>query len=144
MLIRNCAGGIVFFENKVLILKNEKSEWVFPKGAIRAEDSPDSVAVSRVEIEAGVNAKIICSAGRSNYEFFSITRQRPVCNKIYWYVMEAKEETCVPNAEQNFLDGRFFPVEEALEMITYDQDKSLLMVSFQKYREFERKKSCTL
>jgi len=143
MLTRNCAGGIVFFENKVLILKNEKSEWVFPKGAIRSEDSPDTVAVSRVELEAGVNAKIICSAGRSNYEFFSITRQRPVCNKIHWYVMEAKDETCVPNTAQNFLDGGFFPVEEALEMTTYGQDKSLLMVSFQKYREFVREELFT-
>lgn len=135
MLIRNCSGGIVFFEDKVLVLKNEKSEWVFPKGVIRNGDFPDHVALERVELEAGVHAKIIGAAGRTNYEFFSISRQRPVCNKIVWYVMQAADDTCAPNTSLNFSDGGFFPVEKALEMITYSQDKSLLMISFQKYHE---------
>lgn len=135
MLIRNCAGGIVFHENKVLLLKNEKEEWVFPKGAIRTGDFPDTVALNRVELEAGVKAKIISAAGRTNYEFFSVSRQRPVCNKIVWYIMEADDETAAPNAAQNFSDGGFFPVEKALDIVTYSQDKSLLMLSFQKYRE---------
>ena len=135
MLIRNCSGGIVFYNDKVLILKNEKSEWVFPKGVIRTGDFPDCVALNRVDLEAGVKAKIVGTAGRTNYEFFSISRQRPVCNKIVWYVMQAEDEVCTPNAAQNFMDGGFYPVEEALEMITYSQDKSLLMLSFQKYHD---------
>ncbi|MHB1485846.1 MAG: NUDIX domain-containing protein [Saccharofermentanales bacterium] len=135
MLIRNCAGGIVFHGNKVLLLKNDKGEWVFPKGAIRTGDFPDTVALNRVEMEAGVRAKIISSAGRTNYEFFSVTRQRPVCNKIVWYIMESDDDECVPNEAQNFMDGGFFPVEKALDTVTYSQDKSLLMLSFQKYRE---------
>ncbi len=135
MLIRNCAGGIVFFDDKILLLKNEKSEWVFPKGAIRSGDFPDTVAVSRVQMEAGITAKIISTAGRTNYEFFSISRQRPVCNKIVWYIMEAEDGECKPNEAQNFSEGGFFTVEEALEMVTYSQDKSLLMLSYQKYRE---------
>jgi 8-oxo-dGTP pyrophosphatase MutT (NUDIX family) len=135
MLIRNCAGGVVFFNDKILILKNEKGEWVFPKGVIRNGDFPDIVAIARVRAEAGVEAEIISSSGRTNYEFFSVTRQRPVCNKIVWYVMEAKTEQCTPNIVQHFSEGGFFPVEKALEMITYSQDKSLLMLSYQKYRE---------
>jgi len=135
MLIRNCAGGVVFHDNKVLILKNEKGEWIFPKGVIRNGDFPDNVAINRVSVEAGVDAEIIGSSGRTNYEFYSVTRQRPVCNKIVWYVMKAKDGNCTPSKEQNFQDGGFFPVEEALNMITYSQDKSLLMLSFQKYRE---------
>lgn len=135
MLIRNCAGGVVFYDNKVLILKNEKGEWIFPKGVIRNGDFPDNVATDRVNVEAGVNAEIIGSSGRTNYEFYSVTRQRPVCNKIVWYVMKADDDKCAPNKEQNFVDGGFYPVEEALEMITYSQDKSLLMLSFQKYKE---------
>ncbi len=135
MLIRNCSGGVVFFNNKVLVLKNEKGEWVFPKGAIRTGDFPDSVAISRVNLEAGVSAKIIGTAGKTNYEFFSISRQRSVCNKIIWYVMEAENENCTPNEAQNFSEGKFIPVDEALDIITYSQDKSLLMQSFQKYRD---------
>lgn len=140
MLERNCSGGVVFYENKVLILKNEKGEWIFPKGVMRSGDAADSIAISRVSIEAGVVAEIIGVAGKTNYEFFSITRQRPVCNKINWYVMIAQDDSCTPNVAQNFMDGGFYSIDDALDMITYTQDKSLLMQSFQVYREFANNK----
>ena len=30
MILRRCAGGIVFYANKVLIIKNDKGEWTIP------------------------------------------------------------------------------------------------------------------
>ena len=33
------------------------------------------------------------------------------------------------------MDCKFVPVEEAMDSVTYSQDKSLLMVAFQKMRE---------
>ena len=135
MLVRNCSGGVVFAGDKVLLLQNEKQEWIIPKGVIRSDDVPEDVACRRVEIEAGVKAKILAPAGRTNYEFYSISRQRPVCNKIVWYIMMSDQETVEPNAALQFSDGGFFPIEEALEKVTYSQDKSLLMLSYQKYKE---------
>lgn len=135
MLVRNCAGGVVFYQDKVLLLMNEKHEWVFPKGVMRTGDSPDELALRRVQLEAGVNARIISSAGRTNYEFYSISRQRPVANKIIWYIMVAETGAVKPSEVQNFYDGGFFTIEEAMEKVTYSQDKSLLMLSFQKYKE---------
>lgn len=135
MLVRNCSGGVVFHKDRVLLLKNEKGEWVFPKGVIRTGDYPDEVAVRRVELEANVKAKIVSAAGRTNYEFYSISRQRPVCNKIVWYIMSAEDGQVVPNEAQNFFEGGFFTLEEAMEKVTYSQDKSLLMLSYQKYKE---------
>ncbi|MDD3931175.1 MAG: NUDIX hydrolase [Clostridiaceae bacterium] len=135
MLVRNCSGGVVFYQDKVLLLMNEKHEWVFPKGVIRSGDFPDEIALRRVQQEAGVKAKIVSTAGRTNYEFYSISRQRPVCNRITWYIMEAKEDTYQFNQSLGFRDGGFFPVEEAINLITYSQDKSLMMLSYQKYKE---------
>ncbi len=135
MLVRNCSGGIVFSGDKVLLLQNEKHEWVFPKGVIRNGELPDEVAVHRVLLEAGVRARIIASAGRTNYEFYSISRQRPVCNKIVWYIMKSDQAEAKPNEAQNFSDGGFYPVDVALDKVTYSQDKSLLMLSYQKYKE---------
>ncbi len=135
MLVRNCSGGVVFYEDTVLLLKNEKDEWCFPKGVIRSVEKPDDVALERVSYEAGVKARILSPAGRTNYEFYSITRQKPVCNKIVWYIMQAENPTVTPNPSQNFSDGRFFSIKDALEKVTYSQDKSLLMMSFQRYKE---------
>lgn len=34
MIVRRCAGGVVFYANKVLLLKNDRDEWTLPKGKI--------------------------------------------------------------------------------------------------------------
>lgn len=134
MLVRNCSGGVVFHGEKVLLLLNEKNEWIFPKGVIRSGDTAEQVALRRIKLEAGVDAKIVSPAGRTNYEFYSISRQRPVCNKINWFIMVADLDIVTPNAAQNFSDGGFFTIEEAMRKVTYSQDKSLLAVSYQKYK----------
>ena len=135
MLIRNCAGGVVFNNDKVLLLKNEKDEWVFPKGVIRSDELAHEVAVSRVKFEAGVQADIIEPAGQTSYEFYSISRRRPVCNRITWYLMKSDDENPLVNQEEGFSEGQFFPYEQALELITYSQDRSLLSFSHKRLLE---------
>lgn len=137
MLTRNCAGGVVFKGDKVLILKNDKKEWVLPKGKIRGESLPSETAVNRVDFEAGVDAKIVSSAGETAYEFYSITRHQAVCNKITWYIMEANDENFNINTKEGFLEGGFYSLEKAMDMITYSQDKSLVSLSYKRYLEYK-------
>ena len=137
MIIRNCAGGVVFKDDKVLILKNEKKEWVLPKGKIKEDGLSTETAINRVEYETGVDAKIVSPVGDTAYEFYSITREQPVCNKITWYIMESEDENYEINRDEGFLEGGFYPIEEAIEMITYSQDKSLVSLSYKKYLEFK-------
>lgn len=138
MIIRNCAGGVVFKDEKVFILKNDKNEWILPKGKIRDEQLPPETAIYRVEYETGINnAKIVSSAGETAYEFYSFTRNQAVCNKIIWYIMESNNEDYSINLEEGFQEGGFYPIEEAIDMITYSQDKSLVSLSYKRYLEFK-------
>lgn len=139
MLTRICSGGVVFTEDKVLILKNDKGEWVLPKGVIRPGKLAQETAIERVKVEAGVNAKIISCVGETCYEFYSYSRKRPVCNQITWFLMKAINENCVPNAELGFSDGGFYKIDDALEKVTYSQDKSLVRLSYKKYIEYDKK-----
>ncbi|MGE5328377.1 MAG: NUDIX hydrolase [Deltaproteobacteria bacterium] len=136
MLVRNCAGGVVFHEDKVFLLKNEKGEWVLPKGVIKNGDLSAEIAVRRVKEEGGLEAEIVSTAGNTSYEFFSLSRQKPVCNKITWYLMKAKSREYNISTEDNFQEGGFFDINEALEKITYSQDKSLVSLSYKKYKEY--------
>ncbi len=138
MLTRICAGGVVFHNDKVFILRNDKGEWVLPKGVIRSGESARDVALRRVRHEGGVEAEILSPAGETSYEFFSFSRKLPVCNKIDWFIMEAKDENYRVNKAEGFTDGGFFPVEEAIEKITYSQDKSLVRLSYRKYNFFRK------
>ena len=130
---RNCAGGVVFTNDKVLILCNEKGEWVLPKGIIRNGELASNVAMARVKHEAGVEAKILAPAGETRYEFFSVSRRAPISNKINWFIMQASSEDHAINKEEGFQDGGFYPVEEATDLITYSQDRALVSLSFDKY-----------
>jgi len=134
MLFRNCAGGVVFNKDKVLILKNHKDEWVLPKGAIRNGHISVETAKSRVKKEAGVEAEVVSPAGETSYEFYSISRQKPVCNKITWFIMKTNNGSASVNKDEGFKGAGFFPIEEAIEKITYSQDKSLVSLSYKKYK----------
>ena len=135
MLIRNCAGGVVFNGDKVFLLKNEKDEWVLPKGLIRNGRLPSEVAVDRVKIEAGISAEIIFTAGQTNYEFFSVTRKMPVCNRITWYIVRALDDEFTVSKDEGIKDGGYFTLDEAMNLITYSQDKALVRLSFEKSKD---------
>ena len=133
---RNCAGGVVFFDNKVYLLKNDKGEWVLPKGVIKTGELASDVAINRVKYEGGVDAKILAPAGETCYEFFSITRRAPISNRINWFIMEAADDKQQYNKEEGFQDGGFYQIDDALERITYSQDRSLVRLAYEKYLAF--------
>ena len=137
MIVRNCAGGIVFTGDKVLLVANDKEEWGFPKGAVKssADLSLSAFAKERVKIETDVDARVIAPCGKTNYEFYSVSRRKPVHNNISWFVMETKSEECKPFPDSGTIECKFVEVARALDEITYSQDKSLLMMAYQKYRE---------
>lgn len=137
MIVRNCSGGIVFVEDKVLLVCNDKHEWSFPKGTYKTQPdkSLSDFAKQRVKIETDVDARVIAPCGKTNYEFYSVSRRKPVHNNISWFVMETKSDYCKANPESGTVNCRFVEINKALDEITYSQDKSLLMMAYQKYRE---------
>lgn len=140
MLLRDCAGGVVFHNQKVFLLLNEKKEWVMPKGLIKEGENPQDAALRRVNEEAGIKGRIVEQAGRTYYEFYSVTRHMPVCNRIAWYIMEAEDSQYEISEPDKFANAGYYTVPEALEMITYSQDKSLVMQSYKKLCEKTGKK----
>lgn len=133
MHLRDCAGGVVFHEDSVFLLKNEKDEWVMPKGLILSDENPQDAALRRVLEETGIKAEIVDQAGRTYYEFYSITRKMPVCNRIAWYVMKADSVDFRVAESNKYTEAGFYPILDAIERVTYSQDKSLLINSYKKY-----------
>ena len=124
--IRNCAGGVVFAGDDVFLLKNDKSEWIMPKGVIRDRRSAREVALYRVEAEAGIEAEIVALAGRTSYDFYSQSRRKSVSNRIQWFAMRARDHRYRIAFEQGFLDGDYFPYEVAVRLLTHEQDREIL------------------
>ena len=135
MLLRDCAGGVVFCNKKVFLMLNEKNEWVMPKGLIKCDESPQAASIRRVFEEACINGEIIDQAGRTYYEFYSVTRQMPVCNRIAWYILKTESDKFIISEPEKFTKAGYFTISDALNLVTYSQDKSLLMQSYKKLCE---------
>lgn len=123
---RSCSGGIVFDHDSVLLLETSRLEWIFPKAEIRGAERAPATACEAVRSLAGITVRVLDQAGRTSYEHYSISEQRPIRTEVVWYLMQLEGEA---------QEAAFFPVEEALTKLTYSQEKSLLMFAYQRYRE---------
>ena len=135
MLLRNCAGGLVFWEGRVFLLKNEKDEWVFPKGVVRQGDLSHETALRRVKEETSISAEIISTAGHTSYEFFSVTRHKPICNRITWYTMSAQDGFFQINEPEKCKEAGYYDIDAAMKMLTHNQDRALLNLTYKKLDE---------
>ncbi|MGL5313042.1 MAG: NUDIX hydrolase [Peptostreptococcaceae bacterium] len=136
MIVRHCAGGVVFYANKVLLVKNDRDEWTLPKGKIHDGELNHNSAILRVKEETGVNANLIETAGDTMYEFYSRSRQQEVCNAVMWYIMDTDNTDYILKDE--FKDGGFFKVKDAIEMLSHSKEKSLVDLSYRKYKDFKK------
>ena len=133
--IRSCAGGVVFCDEQVFLLMSDRGEWVMPKGVIRNRNHSNDVALWRVEDEAGIHARIIGIAGNTRYDFFSESRGKEVSNRIQWFAMIADDDSYHISFDQGFLNGGYYPVQKAREMLTHDCDREILDTAYQIYTE---------
>ena len=137
--IRSCAGGIVFYNEQVFLLMSDRGEWVMPKGVIRNHNPSNDVALWRVEDEAGIHARIIGIAGNTRYDFFSESRGRDVSNRIQWFAMAADDESYHISFDQGFLNGGYYPIDRALDMLTHDCDRGVLKTAYEIYTQQKNK-----
>lgn len=126
MIVKNCAGGLVFWKDKVFLLKNEKGEWFFPKGVIQKDELPAEAVVRIAKKTAGIIAEIISTEGHVSYEISSETRQNPIYNKIIWYAMISKNNEYQVKEEKGYKDGGYYTIEEAMELLTHNNNKAIL------------------
>ena len=135
MLVKSFTGGVVFSGDKVLLLKNG-DDWVLPREVLHNGELPNEVALKKITQDSGVQAEIVSTVGQTSYECFSTSRQTPFLNKITWYIMKSRNDKVFE--EKNKEDSAFVNIDEAMNMMKYSQDKSLVNLSFMKYREMEQ------
>ena len=115
---------------------SDRGEWVMPKGVIRNHNRSNEVALWRVEDEAGIHAEIIGIAGNTRYDFFSESRGKEVSNRIQWFTMVAVDHDFRVSYDQGFLNGGYFPVEHALEKLSFEGDRDILRNAYQIYQKY--------
>lgn len=132
------AGGIVFYNNLIVIVKNkrhgedsENSFWGYPKGHLEDGEKPSDAALREVYEETGFKVKLANDTpiAESRYE---ITLENEVINKTVWfYEMEViKAFDKEPDNEIDEL--AVLGYEDALKLLTFEEDKKILKYVFNK------------
>lgn len=143
------AGGIVVRQVRgrrcVALLKTRHTRgevWVLPKGHIEhARGETGARAATReVKEELGISAvRLVRKIGTVRWQFAGTLDRRAgstrtsaepravLVNKtVHHYLFEGLNDRLRPQADEGFLEARWVPVEQALTLLTYPTDRSIL------------------
>lgn len=124
----NSAGGVVFYQNRVLLLRKKRGYWVLPKGRIEAGEDIKTAALREVWEEAGVQATILKYVGEINYTYKNQwTDYEWVVKRVCWYLMKTQSHHCRPQIEEGFSSARFLKGEDAVRLLRYDDERKILI-----------------
>jgi 8-oxo-dGTP pyrophosphatase MutT (NUDIX family) len=132
------AGGIVFRRNKeneveVLLIQDSKDRWTIPKGHIEEGETAQETAVREIGEEAGLkDTKVICWLGKIHFRYRRITTLVLMTTQIYLVHAVANTDDI---KKEEWMNGiQWFPFQEALDKIEYEDIGKLMLLAMQRIR----------
>ena len=118
------AGGVIFSGKQVLVLRNFRGEYIFPKGHIEPDESQLAAALREVAEEAGLHPVVMGPISDTAYRY-RLADGSYREKRVSWFLMEVKEQAlAVDGLEIKW--GKFLPVAAALQLLTHSLDRELL------------------
>ena len=134
-------GGVVFFQDKILMLyknlNNRYKGWVLPKGTVEPNETFEQTALREVKEESGVSAKLVQYVDTSRYTF---SVEKDVINKeVHWYLMLSDNDKSIPQKEEFFVDSGYYEYEEVYRLLKFQNEKNIVKKAYNDYMELKRK-----
>jgi len=102
--------------------------WEIPKGKMRRRESPREAALREVREEIGIQVPLTLRQpiGRIDY-LFQAENGRLYFKSVLYYLIEAEEEAPLrPREEEGIVDARWFPLENACEIVSFPNLRPIL------------------
>lgn len=132
------AGGVVFYNNKILMLKKRSGDWVLPKGHIEKGENAEVAARREVLEEGGVEAKPLRFLGEIDYSFPNRYDAGDIVYKnVAWYIMKTESDFTKPQIEEGFVKSDFIDMHEALRMAKYSDEKRMIEKAIELYHSLK-------
>ena len=133
------AGGIVIDSNKVLLVRNRKSEyvddpksfWGFPKGHMEEGETPKDAAKREVSEETGFIVELSDEKPLAESRYEILVNKEKVKKTVWFFKMNVvKAFDSEPDDEIE--EVALVDYETAINLITHPEDKKILKYVFNK------------
>jgi 8-oxo-dGTP diphosphatase len=127
------AGGVVFRRGEAgievaLVSVRGGKPWSLPKGLKEEGEGLARTAHREVKEETGLDGRIIANLGHIEY-FFTMKDEAGPKRRfkiVYFFLMECTGGAASAHDEE-VVECRFFPIDEAIRLMTYDDERGILM-----------------
>lgn len=133
------AGGIVFRRNakkevEILLIQDAKDRWTIPKGHIEEGESSKQTAEREIGEETGLQQmKVLDWLGKINFRYRRITSLVLMTTEIFLVRALGDTDDIKP---EDWMNGiKWFPANEALDKIEYEDIGKLILLALKKIRD---------
>ena len=124
----SCMGIVLLYDNsqKEVLILNSEGEWVFPKGHLEKDETLLDCAVREVFEEARIKLLKEQSLGQiDEFSFYFDKEQAIKVIKVFGFIINSRQIVCY-NKNEEFIDGKFVEVNDALKLLKHDDAKNAL------------------
>jgi 8-oxo-dGTP pyrophosphatase MutT (NUDIX family) len=124
------AGGIVFRRDpeagpRFLLIRDSYDNWGFPKGHLEDGESPADAARRETAEETGLDQLVLQGPIRVIDWHFRF-RGRHIHKYCHFFLFESPSGEACPQVAEGITDCQWRPLEEALELLSYDNARGVL------------------
>ena len=128
MSYETSCGGVIFKDNKVLLIKNKKSNhWSFPKGHM--EKGETKVMTAKREILEETN--ILVDIKEKYYDTICYQPTPNINKEVTYFLAFYKDGEIIPQ-ECEISDIGWYRYQDAINLITYENEVKVLIDLFKK------------
>lgn len=133
------SGGIIFRRTDttadvVLVSVRGGKLWCIPKGLIDKGETPEVTAVREVREETGLRGEIRDKLGDISYWYYIQNRNTKCRKTVHMYLLEYVSGI-TSDHDSEVEDARWFPIDTAIETVSFRGDRSVLLKARTKLKE---------
>ncbi|HEV2403409.1 MAG TPA: NUDIX domain-containing protein [Candidatus Saccharimonadales bacterium] len=133
------SGGVVFRRDEagkleILLIQDAKNRWTIPKGHVEPNEDPKDTATREITEETGLQ-KMRAYNWLGKVHFRYRRAQTLVLMTMHIYLVQAQGDTNDLKPEDWLADIQWFPAQEAIDKIAYDDIGKLILVGLKRIRD---------